>query len=304
MSAESIPADQEHAPRRLREGFPGQRLVVVPARIVRRSLRQPVTRDLCVTHIGRFAAARGHYVRRSRGTPQFVLFFCLSGAGSCTLGRRTFPMGAGDLVVLPPRQAHLYSADDRTPWTIFWVHFEGGRAADYVKCLGATPENPVVSVDSPATMFEAFEDTFRHATHGFSDAAMMALGTAFARLLGLAVTHRRSPGLRARRAEARLLKALAVIRDRPGHSWSVAEMAREAGMSVPHFSTLFRHQTGLPPMTFLIGLRMQRAMDLLQRGQHNVSEAARAVGYEDAFYFSRLFHRHLGVPPSSCRYGP
>ena len=75
-------------------------------------------------------------------------------------------------------------------------------------------------------------------------------------------------------------------------------------MSVPHFSTLFRHQTGLPPMTFLIGLRMQRAMDLLQRGQHNVSEAARAVGYEDAFYFSRLFHRHLGVPPSSCRYGP
>ena len=85
-----------------------------------------------------------------------------------------------------------------------------------------------------------------------------------------------SPGLRARRAEARLLKALAVIRERPGHAWSVGEMAREAGMSVPHFSALFRHQTGLPPMTFLIGLRMQRAMDLLQRGQHNVSEAARA----------------------------
>jgi AraC-like DNA-binding protein len=45
-------------------------------------------------------------------------------------------------------------------------------------------------------------------------------------------------------------------------------------------------------------------MDLLQRGNHNVAEAARAVGYEDPFYFSRLFKKHIGVTPSSCMHGP
>ncbi len=60
----------------------------------------------------------------------------------------------------------------------------------------------------------------------------------------------------------------------------------------------------MPPLSLLIRLRLQRAMDLLQRGSHNVAEAARAVGYEDAFYFSRLFKKHIGVTPSSCMHGP
>jgi AraC-like DNA-binding protein len=60
----------------------------------------------------------------------------------------------------------------------------------------------------------------------------------------------------------------------------------------------------MPPLGLLIRLRLQRAMDLLQQGTHNVAEAASAVGYDDPFYFSRLFRKHMGITPSSCRQGP
>jgi AraC-like DNA-binding protein len=61
---------------------------------------------------------------------------------------------------------------------------------------------------------------------------------------------------------------------------------------------------GCRPRGLLIRLRLQTAMELLQRGTHNVSEAAAAVGYEAPFYFPRLFRKHMGIAPSTCRIGP
>lgn len=286
------------------EGFPGQRLVIIPPKIAAGASRKPVTRDLCVTHIGTFVAAGGHYVERLHGTSQHILIACIAGKGSCTLAGRDWQMEPGDLLFLPPREHHVYSANPRSPWTIFWIHFIGLRASDHLENLGITITNPIVSVDDPAVLIESFEDTFRHATHGFSEAAMTGLTTGFGRLLGLAKVHHRSPGSRSRSAENRLLKVLSRMRDDLAHPWTLAELARESNLSVPHFTELCSRQTGMPPLGLLIRLRLQHAMDLLQQGNHNVAEAAAAVGYDDPFYFSRLFRKHMGMPPSACRRGP
>lgn len=294
------PAPPEKRP----EGFPGQRLVIIPPAIVVEASRRPVIRDLCVTHIGTFVAAGGHYVERPHGTSQHILIACISGKGSCTLAGRDWQLEPGDLLFLPPREQHSYSANPRSPWTIFWMHFRGLRAADHLENLGVSTTNPIVSVDDPAALIEAFEDSFRHATHGFSEAAMTGLSTAFGRLLGLAKVHQRAPGSRSRPAENRLLKVLSLMREDLAHPWTLAELARESHLSIPHFTELCRRQTGMPPLGLLIRLRLQRAMDLLQQRSHNVTEAALAVGYDDPFYFSRLFRKHIGIPPSSCFHGP
>jgi AraC-like DNA-binding protein len=286
------------------EGFPGQRLVIIPPAIVANAARQVLTRDLCVTHIGHFSAAGGHFVERPHGTSQHILIACLAGAGACVLDGQEWRMEPGDTLFLPPREHHRYQADERSPWTIFWVHFRGLRAADYLASLGVSRRSPVLTVADPAVLLEAFEDTFRHVTHGFGEAALTGLSTAFARLLGLAKVHQRAAGSRSRRAESRLLKVLALMRDDLARPWTLRELAREAHLSVPHFSDLCRRQCGMPAISLLTRLRLQRAMDLLQHGRHNVAEAASAVGYDDPFYFSRLFKKHMGMPPSACRQGP
>lgn len=286
------------------EGFPGQRLVIIPPAIAIQAARKPITRDLCVTHIGHFSAAKGHRVERLHGTSQQVLIGCISGNGFCELGDREWKIETGDLVFLPPRERHVYGANSTTPWTIFWIHFRGLRTDDYLSSLNVSTERAVISVDDIAVIYDAFEDTFRHVTHGFGDAAMIGMSTAFARLLGLVKIHQRAPGNRSRRVESRLLKVLARMREDLAHPWTLDELARETHISVPHFTEICRRQTGMSPVGLLIRLRLQRAMDLLQQGTHNVSEAAHAVGYDDAFYFSRLFRKHMGIPPSSCRQGP
>lgn len=286
------------------DGFPGQRLVVIPPAIVVSASRQPVTRNLCVTHIGAFSAAGGHQMVRPRGTSQHILILCVSGKGYCRLQDRDWRVKPGDLLFLPPREAHVYGADPRSPWTILWAHFRGEVVTDFLHALGVASDQPITSVSDTAMLSEAFEDAFQHVTYGFGQAAMIGLSTAFIRLLGLARVLQKTAGSHPPQSESRLLHVLAMVRETPHQNWTVEQMAREAGLSVPHFTDVCRRQTGMPPLAYLIRLRLQRAMDLLQQGSHNVAEVARLVGYEDPFYFSRLFRKHLGMPPSACRQGP
>jgi len=285
------------------DGFPGQRLVVVPPEIVAAACCRPVTRDLCVTHIGAFGAASGHYIERPHGSGQHILIACLAGSGRCRMGGNEWPLSAGELLFLPPRVAHAYESVIGAPWTIFWIHFRGLRARDHLENLGVDRSRPLVSVADTGFLLDAFEDTFRHVSHGFGEAAMTGLSTAFIRLLGLVKVHQRSIRKRSRAAGNRLLAVLGMMREDLARAWTLEELAGEAMLSVPHFSELCRTQTGMPPFALLIRLRLQRAMELLQEGGHNVAEAGRAVGYEDPFYFSRLFRKHIGVPPSTCRQG-
>lgn len=294
------PADD---PPRQREGFPGQRMVIIPRGIIRRNLSLPLTRDLCVTHIGHFNDARGHFVHRLRGTPQHILICCVSGAGFCSLAGKKHSVNRGSLVFLPPDKLHSYGSDDRNPWSVFWVHFSGARAADYPASLGASADNPVIMVRDSAPLRAAYDEALSHALHGFSDASMVAISTGFGRLIGLARTLRlqRNLGTRARNSGDRLLLTLEQMRAQPNTHLTIDGWARAAGMSTVHFTARVREQTGLPPGALLIRTRLQLALDLLQRGTHNVAEAAAAAGYDDPFYFSRLFRRHMGVPPSQCR---
>lgn len=67
-----------------------------------------------------------------------------------------------------------------------------------------------------------------------------------------------------------------------------------------YFSHLFRKYTGSGPIEYLIGFRMDRAHEMLMTGRFTVAEVARNVGYRDAYYFSRLFKKLKGMPPSKA----
>jgi AraC family transcriptional regulator, arabinose operon regulatory protein len=285
---------------RMAEGFPGERLVVLPSAVVHRSHALPVCRDLCVTHIGRFDHVRGHYVARPRGRPEHVLMVCLAGEGKVKIEQTSYRLSRGHGIVLPPRRSHQYAADAKNPWSLVWFHFGGRRAAAYVGSLGAEtgPRFWVQDVDQVA---DAFEECYRYVLGGYQDAELFGLSTSFARLLGLCRTLQRSPSLRRRQTEDRVLKVLHLMRANLHRTMTLEEMGQQAGLSVPHFSAMFRKQLNCSPLEFHIRLRMERACALLESSSHTAAEIAYGLGYADPLYFSRLFRQKIGQSPSAYR---
>ncbi|TDC28033.1 AraC family transcriptional regulator [Streptomyces sp. 8K308] len=95
--------------------------------------------------------------------------------------------------------------------------------------------------------------------------------------------------------------ALRAMHAAPERPWTLAALAREAGVSRTTLASRFTRLVGEPPLTYLTDWRMTLAADLLTESAATVGAVARQVGYADAFGFSAAFKRVHGVSPSEYR---
>jgi AraC-like DNA-binding protein len=91
------------------------------------------------------------------------------------------------------------------------------------------------------------------------------------------------------------------MRDNLAQRLSVEEMAKPHRLSVSRFSFLFRQATGMPPLDYFIHLKMQKACQLLHVNNAKIITVAAIVGYDDPYYFSRMFKKYLGTSPEQYR---
>ena len=78
---------------------------------------------------------------------------------------------------------------------------------------------------------------------------------------------------------------------------TVAQWALLCEMSEVHFRRVFRDYTGQGPVEYRNRLRLERARELLQSGEYNVSEAAFACGFSNLSFFIRLYKKRFGNTP-------
>jgi transcriptional regulator GlxA family with amidase domain len=96
-------------------------------------------------------------------------------------------------------------------------------------------------------------------------------------------------------------KALALIHGQPTDAWTIAELARRAGVSRSVLAGRFRHFLGVPPMAYLTRWRLQLGAHMLTATSHSVAQIAAEVGYESEPAFNRAFKREFGSPPARFR---
>lgn len=96
-------------------------------------------------------------------------------------------------------------------------------------------------------------------------------------------------------------RAIARLHERPGHPWTLEELAREAGMSRSVLADRFAHLVGYPPMRYLTLWRIQVAARMLADGEAKVAAVGREVGYASEAAFSRTFKKVTGVSPATWR---
>jgi transcriptional regulator GlxA family with amidase domain len=108
-------------------------------------------------------------------------------------------------------------------------------------------------------------------------------------------------GFREEQSDRKIELTITYMMEHLNQSLPVAKLAALANMSPSHYTALFKRRTGCAPIDFFIRLRMQHARELLMGTSLNVKEVAAALGYEDPFYFSRVFKSVNQLAPSDYR---
>lgn len=99
----------------------------------------------------------------------------------------------------------------------------------------------------------------------------------------------------------RVRTSVRLMQDRVRDHVALDDIARDSGLSRPHFYKLFREQVGVPPNMYLNTLRMERALERLAVGHDAVTDIGLDLGFASQASFTRFFIANAGVPPSDYR---
>jgi AraC family transcriptional regulator len=100
---------------------------------------------------------------------------------------------------------------------------------------------------------------------------------------------------------ARLRKVMELVHAGMESDLSLEELADAAGLSITHFSRMFRESTGQSPHQFVLCRRVDRAKEMLRSAEARVLDVAVACGFKTQQHCARVFHRVCGVSPTQYR---
>jgi len=288
-------------PRKKSEGFPGQRIVVLPRAVLAQAGQQPLLRGLMPTDVGYFPGASGHRRERTQGVNQAIFIYCVRGAGWCELNGTRHAVRPGEVLVVPPETPHVYGADDQKPWTIHWFHAQGALMQDYLAELNVWPDRPVVFLGEDPQWMALFEEVLGTLEHGYTQQQLLQASHALAHLLAVMIRHRHESWREQPDAPQKIGQTIAYMKQHLDQALQLDTLAALANLSRSRYTALFKQQSGYAPMNYFTRLRILRACQMLDTTAMSVKAVAAKLGFDDPLYFSRVFRSVNDVPPQQYR---
>jgi AraC-like DNA-binding protein len=207
-------------------------------------------------------------------------------------------LAPGEVLFIEPNRCHTFQHTNMAEiGCICSIHFEftapgkwGGN--DYRLTL--TPER-VTWVSDSAYMHERFKRLAEvySSYHPYRDLQTSTIAREIILLLAGHWQQTASPDL-----SPRMQAMILFIRENLQQPLSRQSLAQTFRVTPEHVNLLFRKELGMAPSAVINRERVMLAYRLIHEKGISVKEAAYAVGYVDPFYFSRVFKRVFGIPPS------
>lgn len=288
--------------RKQKDGFAGERSLVLPESRIGELRKNPLFAALYVTDIGYYPHARNHYRQRSESIGQYVLIYCVEGSGYFSIFDKEYRVTGNRFFVLPPGVPHTYGTDEQNPWTIYWIHYDGTMAAYYSSGLYEPQELTPQANSRFSDRISLFETIYRTLEWGYSNENLLYASSVLHHLLASFRFVHQFRGKWNESVQADIVDtAIHFMEENIEKKLSVKELASYVGYSVSHLSALFHARTGLAPIACFNRLKIRRASLLLDTTDMRINQICHKIGICDCFYFSRWFRKEMGMSPMEYR---
>ena len=281
--------------------LPGACSSVLPSEVVENAIRLPLTAILLPCAVGVVPQARGQNVCRPQGDWRYTLLFCRDGAGRLDTASGSHRLDAGMFALLKPGEYHAYAADKAKPWSLYWVQFCGGQAGDYFRLITEEGVRLCQSVAGTPEVVQGFERILSAYSGDQSYRSLVQGSTLLHGILGELIRQEERAGEDVLSVDERVRRTVLLIDESLHRAVGIAELAAAANMSPSYFAAQFRLRTGDNPRIYINKRKIARACEILARDDLKVEVLARHLGYQDPFYFCRVFKRLTGETTSGFR---
>ena len=287
---------------RKKEGFEGQRLIVLPKKIMTDFLtKDPITKQIYITDIGYYPKALHHYMERTSGVSQHILIYCMEGRGWIEIEKKRIEMTPSRFVVIPAGAPHKYAANEKDPWTIYWIHFKGEISDYIVELIQQHSKNYKPDLTYNENRIKLFEEIYSNLEKGYSGDNLRYVNMIFYHFLSSIIYEEKFNYVENRKENDIIALTIELMQKNTHTIFTLQEFANFTKLSISHFSAVFREKTGYSPIEYFNHLKIQKACQYLLFTNMTVKEMAVSLGVDDQYYFSRMFSKLMGVSPIGYR---
>lgn len=236
-------------------------------------------------------------INRPGGTPDY-LFMHFHDPVMIKVGGGDQRVSDGTFIVWAPGAPHYYGCPD-APWDHSWVHVSGASVGELFEGTSIPLNTPFPFAELHLTEKYLLLLHNEIAGHGNPDSAILRNFVHS----WIVEIQRCLSGDADQALPVRIREVKLFLETHFNETIRLKDLAAMSCLSMPHFCAQFRKYAGSPAIDYVVHLRMQHAAFRLADINMNVGEVAQSVGYEDLYYFSRLFRQHFGKSPSAYRAG-
>lgn len=286
-----------------KDGFQGEKLISIPNKVLKIvKSRVPVLFNIYITHIGYFPKASFHFRERRKGCEDNIFIYCLHGKGYFIVDDVQYAVKPNQFIMIPATDKYIrYWADKEDPWTIYWIHFTGPKINEFNSSISSKFTSGPVNTPFNESAIAIWHNIYQTLEMGYSYENLINANFLLHPFLAaflFANYHQQNSKTEVRDI---ISQTIQFMQANIGKKFTVEDLAARHGLSASYFSKYFTQNAGMSPIDYFIHLKMQEACLRLSTGTAKVKTIATDLGYEDPYYFSRLFKKHIGSSPNEYR---
>ncbi|WP_139959573.1 AraC family transcriptional regulator [Flavicella sediminum] len=280
----------------LREGFMGQKIISHPKSIINIIKNNKISKSLYISDLGYYPKAHHHYRFRKKGADQYIFIYCTKGKGEILLNDTKIQISPNQFYIIPKNTKHEYKADEKNPWSIYWLHYKGILAPPLYDRFVANK-----NIDIPFTVekINLFEKIF-----SLFDSNNLENQIEYANLLSLnfistfiyhnfETNHKTHINL-----NDNIIDSIKdYLLERLDQNLTLDQIASKFNYSKSYLHAKFKTKTGYSIMVFFNLKKVQKACEYLSYTDYSIKEISFKTGFEDPLYFSRIFKNYMGKSP-------
>ncbi|MDQ6473030.1 AraC family transcriptional regulator [Flavobacterium sp. LHD-80] len=286
--------------------FRKEKLISLPNNVWQKAIKEnPVLSHLYITHIGYFPKATYYYREQKKGCTDNILIYCVRGKGWHSVNNKRFEISPNQFFIIPATNEHIiYGADEHDPWTIYWVHFSSREIDVFNKSFNIGLFDGPRQIACNEKGIELWHTMYQSLEMGYGKENITKANLCLYHFISSFLYPDVNVNEKKQDEKDFISNTITYMRNNFAGKLTLEDLALINNLSPSHFSLLFKKSTGMAPLDYFIHLKLQHACLLLITSEVKVKIIAADLGYDDPYYFSRLFKKHMKVSPLQYRFSP
>ncbi|MFP4698705.1 MAG: AraC family transcriptional regulator [Eubacteriales bacterium] len=280
-----------------KDGFKNEQYIIVPIASFKSYVKHPLVKRLYLTDVGYFPLAKNHYRERKEGIEEYILIYCTDGKGTIEVNDKKHELSENCAFCIPKNTKHRYYSSVDNPWSILWIHFKGDDTIHYP--LNYCKVVQLKSIRASKRIIFLFDMVFNVLEKNYTLGNFIYLSEVLS--LILSEVYYRSKSSDTETQNKHLTFAIRYMYKNLDKSLTLSILAKELELSKSYLNTLFTKHTKRSPIDFFISLKMDEACKLLKLTDLYIYEVGQKLGYDDPYYFSRIFKKFIGMSPRAYK---